>query len=84
MTMGILLRSVAAVVDIFLDAGCGEKLNEDAERMDGATNSNQVNAFMMKLSTSIRADKTIYQSKLVLYCYTACVLIIWLNNGAFC
>ena len=31
MTMGILLRSVAAV---FCDAGCGEKLKEDAERMD--------------------------------------------------
>ncbi len=29
--MGILLRSVAAV---FCDAGCGEKLKEDAERMD--------------------------------------------------
>lgn len=43
MTMGILLRSVAAV---FGDAGCGEKLKEDAERMDEPSISSTVIAFI--------------------------------------
>ena len=45
--MGILLRSAA----VFLDAGGGEKLNEDAERMDDETvSSDQVNVFMITIT----------------------------------
>ncbi len=42
MTMGILLRSDS----VFLDAGCGEKLKEDAERMDEPSNSSPVIDFI--------------------------------------
>ena len=42
MTMGILLRSVS----VLLDAGCGEKLKADAERMDEPSNSSPVIDFI--------------------------------------